>query len=53
MQPIFQNIVEHWHRQGDFFSYDAALLAKPSMVLRLALLGVLLVFSAFFSSFDL
>ena len=50
MQPIFQNIVEHWHRLGDFFAFDAALLAEPSMVFRLALLGVLLVFSAFFSS---
>ena len=50
MQPIFQNIVEHWHRLGEFFAFDAALLAEPSMVLRLALLGVLLVFSAFFSS---
>ena len=50
MQPIFQNIVEHWHRLGDFFAFDAALLAEPSMVFRLALLGLLLVFSAFFSS---
>ena len=50
MQPIFQNIVEHWHRLGEFFAFDAALLAEPSMVFRLALLGVLLVLSAFFSS---
>ena len=50
MQPIFQNIVEHWHRLGEFFAFDAALLAEPSMVFRLALLGALLVLSAFFSS---
>ena len=29
MQPIFQNIVEHWHRLGEFFAFDAALLAEP------------------------
>jgi len=50
MQPIFQTIVEYWHSLGDFFAFDAALLAEPSMVLRLVLLGALLFCSAFFSS---
>jgi CBS domain containing-hemolysin-like protein len=50
MQPIFQTIIEYWHSLGDFFAFDAALLAEPSMVLRLVLLGALLFCSAFFSS---
>ena len=50
MQPIFQTVVEYWHSLGDFFAFDAALLAEPSMVLRLVLLGALLFCSAFFSS---
>ena len=50
MQPIFQTIVEYWHSLGEFFAFDAALLAEPSIVVRLALLGVLLFCSAFFSS---
>lgn len=50
MQPIFQTIVEYWHSLGDFFAFDAALLAEPSIVVRLVLLGVLLFCSAFFSS---
>ena len=50
MQPIFQTMVEYWHSLGEFFAFDAALLAEPSIVVRLALLGVLLFCSAFFSS---
>ena len=50
MQPIFQTIVEYGHSLGEFFAFDAALLAEPSMVLRLVLLGALLICSAFFSS---
>ncbi len=49
MQPIFQTIIECWHSLGEFFAFDATLLAEPSMVLRLMLLGVLLLWSAFFS----
>ena len=47
MQPIFQTIVEYWHCLGEFFAFDAALLAEPSIVVRLVLLGVLLFCSAF------
>jgi CBS domain containing-hemolysin-like protein len=50
MQPIFQTIVEYWHSVGEFFAFDSTLLAEPSMVVRLVLLGVLLFCSAFFSS---
>ena len=50
MQPIFQTIVEYWHSLGEFFAFDSTLLAEPSMVARLVLLGVLLFCSAFFSS---
>ena len=50
MQPLFQTIGEYWQALSAFFAFDAALLAEPSMVLRLALLAVLLFCSAFFSS---
>ena len=50
MQPFFQTLGEYWQALGAFFAFDAALLAEPSMVLRLALLAVLLFCSAFFSS---
>ncbi len=50
MQPLFQTIGEYWQSLGAFFAFDATLLAEPSMVLRLALLGILLFCSAFFSS---
>ena len=49
MQPFLQDIGEYWHNLGAFFAFDAALLAEPSTVLRLVLLGLLLFFSAFFS----
>ena len=50
MQPIFQTIVEYWYSLGDFFAFDVALLAEPSIFVRLVLLGILLFCSAFFSS---
>jgi putative hemolysin len=50
MQPHFQMIAEEWQTIGAFFAFDATLLAEPSMILRLALLGMLLFSSAFFSS---
>ena len=49
MQPPSQTIGEYWQALGAFFAFDATLLAEPSMVFRLALLGVLLFCSAFFS----
>ena len=49
MQPIFQNIVEHWHRLGGFFAVDAELLTEPSMVLWVVLFGGVLGFSTVFS----
>ena len=48
MQPFLQTIGEYWQALGTFFAFDAALLAEPSMVLRLALLAVLFFCSAFF-----
>ena len=48
MQPFFQTIGEYWQALGAFFAFDAALLAEPSMVLRLVLLAVLLFSAAFF-----
>jgi CBS domain containing-hemolysin-like protein len=50
MQPPSQTIGEYWQALGAFFAFDATLLAEPSMVFRLVLLGVLLFCSAFFSS---
>ena len=49
MQPLFQTIGEYWQSLGAFFAFDASLLAEPSMILRLVLLGLLLFCSAFFS----
>jgi putative hemolysin len=50
MQPFFQTIGEQWHSLYAFFAFDAALLAEPSILFRLVLLGLLLCGSAFFSS---
>ncbi|MCP4953783.1 MAG: DUF21 domain-containing protein, partial [Proteobacteria bacterium] len=49
MQPLFQTIGEYWQSLGAFFAFDASVLAEPSMILRLVLLGLLLFCSAFFS----
>jgi CBS domain containing-hemolysin-like protein len=50
MQFKSQTLAEYWHHLGEFFAFDTVLLAEPFMGLRLALLGVLLLCSAFFSS---
>jgi len=49
MQPFFQTIAEYWLGLSEFFAFDAALLAEPSMIFRVTLLFVLLFCSAFFS----
>ena len=49
MQPFLQSFAEYWSALGEFFAFDAALLAEPSMVFRLLLLAGLLFCSAFFS----
>ena len=49
MQPFLQSFAEYWSAFGEFFAFDAALLAEPSMVFRLLLLAGLLFCSAFFS----
>jgi len=49
MQSASQTFVQYWQGLGEYLAFDAALLAEPSMILRLVLLGALLFCSAFFS----
>ena len=49
MQSASQTFVQYWQGLGEYLAFDAALLAEPSMILRLVLLGAILFCSAFFS----
>ena len=49
MEHLFHTVAMQWSALGAFFSFDIALLIEPGMVLRLALLLLLLLASAFFS----
>ena len=49
MQPLFQTFQDAGCQLSTFFAFDPLLLAEPSMIARLVLLGILLACSAFFS----
>ena len=49
MEAILQEIMQQWVVLKAFFAFDTARLAEPDMIIRLSILALLLVGSAFFS----
>ncbi len=49
MQTLIHTFQDAWYQLNAFFAFDPSLLGEPWMAARLALLGILLASSAFFS----
>ena len=50
MESLVPNLAALWADFGQFLAFDTSRLLEPEVLLRLALLGLLLLLSAFFSS---